>query len=46
MLKRRRTPRTLVRVARMLQELVACTHPSARAAGTRPTGRVALGRAA
>ncbi|HVV56807.1 MAG TPA: hypothetical protein VHC45_00480 [Gaiellaceae bacterium] len=45
MLRRRRTSRKLVRVARMLQELDACAHPSARP-GRRPSSRVALGRAA
>jgi hypothetical protein len=44
MLRRRRTARKLVRVARMLQELDSCTHPSARA--SRRPSRIALGRAA
>jgi hypothetical protein len=45
MFKRRRETRKVVRVARMLRELDACTAPAARTQ-RRPSGRAALGRAA
>jgi hypothetical protein len=45
MLRRRRTARKLVRVARMLQELDACASPAARPDRRLPS-RLSLGRAA